>query len=373
MILIKKAYILYAFFVLAPLKLEESDAKRRYSLGCGDSTKLFFYFNVSCMKKTIVLLTILICTGCTTHKNEVPKTNSTRSPQGLFYKGPVDIDLEIDSFQRESAEIYLPNKYKKQDKWPLVILLHGIGSNGKQQSTYLSLQQRVSRRGYILVTPNGIKTPPNTVGENGTDFSGKQFWNATDYCCDFAKTGVNDVLYIEKLIKYTETNYKVDSQRIYLFGHSNGGFMANRLACEMGDKIAAIANLAGGNFKDLKNCEKPIHYLHVHGVNDDVVKYEFDNQTPAPLYASGVDTVNQWKLKNRCSKASVIGAPQNYVALMPKEDTTKEVWENCDSGKDMEFWKIKSHSGKHHNPHAPLFHLNFTNDVLDFLLSKKLN
>ena len=49
------------------------------------------------------------------------------------------------------------------------------------------------------------------------------------------------------LIDYMVNNYSVDKQRIYACGLSNGGFMSYYLACNLPNKIAAIASVAGSN------------------------------------------------------------------------------------------------------------------------------
>jgi polyhydroxybutyrate depolymerase len=225
------------------------------------------------------------------------------------------------------------------------------------------LRFRASLRGFILVAPEGTVTPDGTSVE-GKDVSGNQFWNATDACCDFAKTGVDDLSYLRKLITDMKLKYQVDRNKIYIISHSNGGFMANRLACEMGESFAGIANLAGGSFKDIKNCKKPvaIPYLHIHATNDPTITYESTTS-----YAAGPETVAQWVQRNGCGEAAINTRKMDYVFLIPGEDTTETSWKNCKSGKDVAFWTIRAHETAGHSPHVPFFNLNFTDDVLNFL------
>src|SRR5256885_7702700 len=55
--------------------------------------------------------------------------------------------------------------------------------------------------------------------------------------------------------------------RIYVFGHSNGGFMANRLGCDQADKLAAVVSLAGETYANQTKCaaSAPVAYLQVQG------------------------------------------------------------------------------------------------------------
>src|SRR4051812_3323016 len=86
------------------------------------------------------------------------------------------------------AAVLLPADYTIDRAWPLVILLHGYGATADLQDIVFGLGVRVDDLGFILVKPEGT-----------TDASGAQFWNATDECCDFGGTGVDDVGYLSGL------------------------------------------------------------------------------------------------------------------------------------------------------------------------------
>lgn len=279
------------------------------------------------------------------------------------YQGPYEIDLGTPV--RKPAKAYLPLQYESQNSWPLVVLLHGFSGTGEAQDIYLGLRFRASLRGFILLTPEGTVTPQGTFGVDGKELSGNQFWNATDTCCDFAKTGVDDAGYLLSLIEKTKQTYKVDSSRVYIIGHSNGGFMANRLGCEAGSSFAGIANLAGGTYKDPKNCRSPapVPYLQIHAEDDATVLYQ-----GGPEYAGGKETVGQWLEKNGCQTKSINGPTHDLVFPIPGPDTNTTTWNSCSSGKEVEFWTIKSHQSDWHNPHIPIFNLRFTDAVLDFLM-----
>ena len=70
--------------------------------------------------------------------------------------------------------------------------------------------------------------------------------------------------------------YNVHPGRVYLLGHSNGGYMSYRLACDASDRITALASLAGATFKSPSKCNatEPVSVLQVHGTQDDLVPYE---------------------------------------------------------------------------------------------------
>ncbi len=329
------------------------------------------------MIKFLLSLSFLMVAGCATAS--AGKTDGLkRLPSGSSslpiaiplikgaYQGPIDINPQ--GATRLAAKVYLPLQYDTKDKWPLVILLHGFSGTAEDEDSYLTLRYRVSSKGFILLTPQGTAVPKGTIIPDGSDISGYPFWNATDYCCDFGKTNVDDVGYLRQLIAKVKADYHVDSSRVYLFGHSNGGFMANRLACEFGEELAGIASLAGGAYKSPAQCRnpKPIPFLQIHAVNDDTIVYG-----GTPQYAGGQDTIQQWVSRNGCAGPGKTGAPKDFLFMIPGPDTSERVWNKCASGKDVVFWTIKKFETQGHNPHVPLFNLNFSDAVLNFLLSHR--
>lgn len=321
---------------------------------------------------------LVLFTGCATQQarqaetvvsERVPASEISPDPV-LLHRPPAEINPT--GFTRKPAKVFLPIQYDHKDKWPLVVLLHGFRGTAQAEDYYLTLRFRTSNRGFILVTPEGTVTPDGTRGAPGKDgkqddFSGAQFWNATDYCCDLAKTGVNDVEYLSKLIDAVEKTYHVDSDRIYLIGHSNGGFMANRLACEIGDRLAGIASLAGGSFKRPGDCRKPtpVPYLQIHAEDDGTISYG-DNDR----YAGGKATIAQWLEKNGCKGEGKAGEKKDFLFLVPGAETTPRLWSKCASRAPVAFWTIAPFSGPMHSGHVPLFHLNFTDEVLSFLFQQ---
>jgi polyhydroxybutyrate depolymerase len=147
---------------------------------------------------------------------------------------------------------------------PLVVLLHEYGPSGQAVEDYMMLQPLAETRGFLYCHP-----------DSGIDRWGVQFWNATDACCDFGNTGADDAGYLRALIEEIGSQFAVDRKRVYLVGHSNGGFMAYRMACQSADLIAGIASLAGMTFLDPSACQpsQPVNVLHIQARTDQVAFY----------------------------------------------------------------------------------------------------
>ena len=148
-------------------------------------------YRMNCIYAIALFFLVSACTS--TPKSEAPRDPaSLSSPPSVpkfgsaLYQGPFLVNP--DGAIRAPSKTYLPLQYDSKKKWPLVILLHGFTGSGETEDDYLTVRFRVSTKGFILTTPDGTQMPSGTFGEGGKDISGVQFWNATDACCDFAKT-----------------------------------------------------------------------------------------------------------------------------------------------------------------------------------------
>jgi polyhydroxybutyrate depolymerase len=267
---------------------------------------------------------------------------------------PADSSLPESIGGKRPALVHLPEDYSPAKSWPLIILLHGYSVNGFLQDMYLGISERATEFGFIEVVPDGTK-----------DKSGNLFWNAMPACCDYWKTGVDDVSYIKGLIKEAETVFNIDSDRVYLIGHSNGAFMAHRMACEYSEEIAAIASIAGSTFSDKKDCspKKPVSLLQIHGTEDDAVIYDGSSMSGTD-YPGAEKVVEMWKEFNNCKADPVEGKPADYDDAVPSAETLPVSYSACDQGTGVDLWKMNG------TGHLPAFNDNFKDALLSHILEK---
>ena len=164
----------------------------------------------------------------------------------------------------------------------------------RQRSTTTSTcSQCWTSGGVLYVVPNG--TP---------DRAGDQFWNATDACCDLYHSGVDDSGYLQDVIHQAQDRYSVDPRRIFVVGHSNGGFMAYRMACDHSDTVAAIVSVAGAMYDDAKKCSaaQPVSVLQVHGTSDRTVPYP-GGTIDGIKVPGAMTTVVDWATFDGCAPA----------------------------------------------------------------------
>ena len=248
--------------------------------------------------------------------------------------------------------LFVPSTYNSATPAALIIALHGFDQDGAKFEKYLNLTPIAEADDILYVHPNGT-----------ADTHGVRFWNGTPECCDFQSPKVDDDDYIMSIIDQVSARYSVDPNRIYVIGHSNGGFMANRLACDHADRIAAVVNIAGGTFTSASMCKPaaPISVLEIWGSKD--VTYKGNHILGKPI--SGAEKIfAAWGSLNKC-----VGPSQRIPEKLDLDrkisgaETTQTQYLECPSGTAIEFWRISGAT------HVPNLSKDFTKDVVDFLLA----
>jgi polyhydroxybutyrate depolymerase len=262
--------------------------------------------------------------------------------------------------------VHLPSGYQPRTPAPLLISLHGFTSPGGDvhETKFFRFRKEADARGWIYVHPNGIK-----------DSADNRFWNATDACCDMFFTGVDDVAFIAKLINDVSSQYSVDAERIYVVGHSNGGFMAHRLACDLSDRITAIVSIGGAQRLDRTQCAptSSVAVLEIHGLSDEFVHYPGGALSPPPSgddyplsvyprFPSARETIAQWASLNGCGPViSRLALRFDLDLSLPGKETRVERYSSCEHGA-VELWTMEG------GTHVPaLNYRRWPGPVFDFL------
>lgn len=245
-------------------------------------------------------------------------------------------------------EVQIPGKYDPAQPTPVLLLLHGYSVDGFTQVAYFQASVWAESKGWLLAYPDGT-----------VDQMGNRFWNATDGCCNLYGATVDDVAYLTAVLDDLQARFNVDPKRIWLLGHSNGGFMSHRLACEIGDRIAGIVSLAGMTWKDPAKCPAAakVNILQIHGTADQTIVYD-GNQ----YYPSAPTTVALWAQKNGCTGALTDDAPLDLDSQQAGTETHRQHTAGCPAGGAVDFWTI---TGAGHIPN--LSGADFPTAMLDWL------
>ena len=148
---------------------------------------------------------------------------------------------------------------------PLLLLLHGSNADGQEIRAQSGMDAVADRSGVVVAYPEGVR---GIFGRASAD------WNAGG-CCGYAQRHeVDDVGFLRQVIDDLSARLPIDPTRIYVAGFSDGGRMAYRAACEMPDRLAAIAVVSGSLVAEDCRPSRVVPLVAVHGTADDDVSYE---------------------------------------------------------------------------------------------------
>lgn len=234
----------------------------------------------------------------------------------------------LDQLHADALFQFLPPNYYESSGFSLVIALHGGGGSAEQFESTSRLSDKANSAKFIVVYPEGVQS--NGLIKAGT-------WNAGS-CCDYAaEQNINNVKFIKALIDRLVSAFKVNAKKVYATGHSNGGMMAYRLACEIPDKIAAIATNGCTMVTASCNPNKPVPILHMHSELDKNVPYQGGPGdgigTRGLVFNFIVAVMDGWSLRNNCTnKAQVVVNDTNYKLT---------TWTNCSGNVTLKYYLTK--------------------------------
>jgi polyhydroxybutyrate depolymerase len=256
---------------------------------------------------------------------------------------------------RGPITVYIPDSYDPGTPLPAILMLHGYTSSGASMEAWLQFLAVIDEKEFIYAHPNGTK-----------DLLNNAFWNATNACCNLFGSPVNDSQYLSNLLDEIELNLSVDPLRVHMAGHSNGGFMSYRMACDHAGRIASIASIAGASWNNPNACapSEPVHVLQIHGTQDPTISFN-GGSINGMAYPSAHDSVEQWAGFASCVLAGVmLPTTFNYVNSITGFETSVTVYDTgCEPGGSGELWTVQGAQ------HSPTYNGFFTPDMVDWLLA----
>jgi poly(3-hydroxybutyrate) depolymerase len=145
--------------------------------------------------------------------------------------------------------LFVPTRYDKARKTPLVVALHGLGSNPQQILRYPGLTDQAEKYGYVVVAPMGYST-------GGWYGARLPFGKRKSEPENLSELSEKDVMNVLELVR---REYTIDPDRIYLIGHSMGGGGTWHLALKHPDLWAGLAPLAPAVFRPAADVAKIRH------------------------------------------------------------------------------------------------------------------
>lgn len=306
------------------------------------------------MKRSLITPLLFVLIAITTACAAVPTVAPTSPPiptqTSLPTTAPtataVEADLTLMSDGRErSYHLYRPRTLDTSKPAPVVIFLHFSGGNGISASLTSGLNPEAERGGFIVVYPDATRN--------------SRQWNAGICCGDAISQGIDDVAFINRLIDRLSSDYQVDPARIYVWGVSNGGMMAYRVACELSLRIAAIASSAGPLVVERCQPARPVSVVHFHSIADERSPFKGGMREGPPYFLQlAIPTIiERWRELDGCSAPPVIEQ---------MESVTKTSSTECRDGTAVMLFTAEE--GTHGSP-LGLASGNITRLVLEFFLA----
>lgn len=228
--------------------------------------------------------------------------------------------------------VHFPPNFDTSTQRPLVLNLHGGSGNMMNAQGFSMLNPVSDENNFIVAWPQGYGiAPPGFSWADGRNTSADQ-------------AGIDDVGFIDILIDTLTSRYNVDTSKIFICGFSNGGFMVQRIACELPNKFAAMASLGASMDTVLfQNCNpiKPVPFAFFNGTADPAMPYNGGPmQNPLVTPVVPVDSaVLFWVSHNNCqTTAPTYYFPDSFV----NDESTAELMEfhECDCDASVRFYKL---------------------------------
>lgn len=215
--------------------------------------------------------------------------------------------------------VHLPLNYSNVEKLPLIIAMHGGFGSATNLQNQSQLSKKADQANFIVVYPEGVKGGVLNI----------RTWNA-GWCCGYASdSDIDDIGFIDALIDTLISKYPIDESKIYATGMSNGGFMSYRLACELSERIAAIAPVAASMSMDFCEPKRTVPIISFHSYLDKNVPYYggqgsgFSNHHNSPQDS----VLNYWSSLNNCNSTNdTIIEDDRYVYIKRN---------NCNCGSEI--------------------------------------
>lgn len=295
---------------------------------------------------------------------QLPINSNSGSDDRLLYSGiknAIPAKGWITSFSLPTKEdssrgylMYIPSTWKQNIASPLLIAMHGLSGWGAQLMYNTEFNNLAEANGFIVAYPDGTGEKLGDKGIRSWN-GGRIGWCTSGNCPTSQITNVDDVGFINRLIDDVNSRYLVDSKRVYLTGHSNGSQLAQRLACQLSNRITAVAVVAGHLAIDTCKPDSPVSVLQIYGT-EDTLNPENGGTAKITFGIYSYEYDSKPVMKSVQTMAEANGCSSNYSENknLSNKDLTIYTWPSCKNGVVVSSIKIKgaSHAWMGHPPQS---------------------
>lgn len=159
--------------------------------------------------------------------------------------------LQVNGAER-SLITYVPPQLQAGQPAALVVVFHGRTNSNEQVQRYMRLEGNGSDA--IVVYPAALPVPGG----------GYSWQDPGDSALE-----LRDYALFDRIVEQFTSDFCIDTDRIFVVGHSLGAYFANSVACVRAEQVRAVASVAGGILP--ATCPDEVAALLFHNPNDSLV------------------------------------------------------------------------------------------------------
>jgi polyhydroxybutyrate depolymerase len=215
--------------------------------------------------------------------------------------------------------LYAPPAARRSAAAPLLLAFHGTGESGAALRAGAGFDAVAAREGWVVVYPDAA------VGT----------WAETCGCTAADRLGVNDTGFVRALIDSVAARFPVDRGRVFAAGFSQGGLFVHRLACDLADRVAAVASVAAPMSAALApRCApgRPVSVMVLQGTLDDAYPYEGVGRGQRAVLGARA-AAGFWRALDRCPDSRLV--TERPDTARDGTRVLEERWPGCDQATEV--------------------------------------
>jgi len=242
--------------------------------------------------------------------------------------------IDVNGTSRE-YRVSVPEGYDPAVEHDLIFVWHGLGGSAAQTANTFQGVANHNDGSAIFVAGQGL-LHPNPLNPDGPPASG------------WPDNNGEDVDFVRALLTELRSLYCIDDNRIFSTGASYGGIMSNRLGCELGDDLRAIAPIMGSGPEGWYQDDCSLQYADASCTGEVAAWITHGSADTTVRFCQGEKSRDYWVDANGCTSDTTGIGPENCVEYTGCDPGYPVVWCPTDLGhrspgfSGEEIWKFFS-------------------------------
>ncbi len=200
-------------------------------------------------------------------------------------------------------QVHTPPNYDPSIRYPVIVNFDGIEGSGDRMEAYSGMDNLP----VIAVYPDSI---PGTLGFTA--------WQGAPY----SLKGDYDTNFVEAMLDELPSNYCIDNGKVFAVGMSNGGGFAMLAACELPDRIRAVASISGAYYESCRVRKHQPSLLAIHSASDKQIPFEGAKSRKLPKVTDWAQREARYRGCEQSSKSTEPNGSSRYDWTGCRDDST---------------------------------------------------